>query len=252
MLKKCIVMISMLTICLINSMSVLAAVDPDNNASKVTQETTLPWEEESIILDGDMSIEEGAAASIPEADEIMNIEKLAAMNAWLSSRISGPAYMNLKVPTCQQINNYYCGPATVQQTIKFYKGSAPSQDSLASQLGTTTAGTDMTKIAGVINNNLGYSQYSMIAIGTEDDWINKVTYALSINKPVILDIKAQINDWPYNTNGHFLNVSGYNRSVSPHQTKVTDPWEKKLGDSWYSTSVVYKVNYAHFRRAMIW
>lgn len=93
----------------------------------------------------------------------------------------------------------------------------------------------------------------MITIGTEDDWINKVTYALSINKPVILDIKAKaVDGWLYDTSGHFLNVSGYNRSVSPHQTMVTDPWKKGLGDHWYDTSLVYKVNNAHFRHAMIW
>lgn len=209
--------------------------------------------EEVTILDGDMSVQEGAAAGISAEDEAANAIKLADMQKWLSTRLSGPAYMNLSVPTCQQINSYYCGPATVQQTIKFYKGTAPSQEAIASQLGTTTQGTDMTKIAGVINNNLGYSQYSMVAIGTQTDWANKVTYALSINKPVILDIKAVSGSgWPYTTNGHFLNVSGHDRSTSTSKAKVTDPWVKGLGDHWYTESLVYKVNNAHTRKSMIW
>lgn len=208
---------------------------------------------EAVILDGDMSIEEGAEPGIPAADEAANAKKLAEMQTRLSMRLSGPTYMSLNVPTCEQINGYYCGPATVQQTIKFYKGSAPSQDTIASQLGTTTDGTDMTRIAGVVNNNLGYSQYSMIAIGTQTDWANKVTYALSINKPVIIDIKAASGSgWPYTTNGHFMNVSGHDRSSSVSKAKVTDPWKLGLGSHWYNESLVYKVNNAHFRQAMIW
>lgn len=208
---------------------------------------------EAMILDGDMSIEEGAKPGIPDIDEAANVQKLAEMQSWLSMRLSGATYMSLDVPTCEQINSYYCGPATVQQTVKFYKGSAPSQDAIASQLGTTTAGTDMTRISGVVNNLLGYTQYSLIAIGTQSDWANKVTYALSVKKPVIIDIKAESGSgWPYTTNGHYMNVSGHDRSSSAARVKVTDPWKLNLGSRWFDESLVYKVNNAHFRQAMIW
>lgn len=208
---------------------------------------------QATVFNGDMTIEEGADISVSNEEHKLNEEKLQAMNVWLSSRVSGASYMNLAVPTCQQETNYYCGPATVQQTLKFHMNSVPSQTVLANQLGTTTDGTDMTKISGVLNNNLGYTQYSLISIGTQTDWINKVTYALSINKPVILDIKATSNSgWPYTTAGHFLNVSGYDRRTTTAKTKITDPWIGKLGDTWYNTSTVYAVNNAHFRQAMIW
>lgn len=245
MRKKLITTISVMLMILASAVNVFA--DTVNDTKESIQESDFS------VLDGDMSIEEGASPYIPAEDKKLNEEKLEAMEAWLSSRISGPTYMDLSVPICKQINGYYCGPATVQQTIKFYKGSAPEQTTLAAQLGTTTAGTDMTKISGVLNANLGYNQYSMITIGTESDWTNKITYALSINKPVVIDIKASpALGWLYRTEGHFLNVSGYNRGVSPSQVKVTDPNANCLGEYWYPASTVYAVNNAHFRRAMIW
>lgn len=246
MRKKLITTISVMLMILASTVNVFA--DTVNDTKESIQESDFS------VLDGDMSIEEGASPYISAADKKLNEEKLEAMEAWLSSRISGPAYMDLSVPICKQINGYYCGPATVQQTIKFYKGSAPEQTTLAAQLGTTTAGTDMTKISGVLNANLGYNQYSMITIGTESDWTNKITYALSINKPVVIDINTSsyAEAWSYSTTGRFLNVSGYNRSVSPNRVKVTDPYWVNLGAHWYPASLVYSVNNAHFRRAMIW
>lgn len=190
---------------------------------------------------------------ISEEEQQLNNQKIEAMNKWLFSRISGSAYINLDVPTCPQEKSYFCGPATVQQTLKFYKSSVPSQSNLAKQLGTTTDGTILSNIPGVLNNNLGYKQYSKVAIGTQTDWINKVTYSLSIDKPVILDIKAVSGSgWSYTTAGHYLNVSGYDRRTSTHKTKITDPYQKKLGNTWYKTSLVYKVNNAHSLKMMIW
>lgn len=100
---------------------------------------------------------------------------------------------------------------------------------------------------------MGYKQYSMISIGTKTDWINKVTYALSINKPVIIDIKTdEISGWKYRTAGHFLNVSGYDRRNETAKAKITDPHPDYTGSYWCKVSLVYKANNAHSRKAMIW
>lgn len=214
--------------------------------------------------DGDMSIEEGAVPGIPLQDQLLNEQKLAQMNAANSARVSGSEYMVLAVPTSKQDNGHYCGPATVRQTLLYFKSQVsgyynlfvPTQSTLAGEtyLNTDlTESTDMTKIAPVLNSILGASHYSMVSIGTQDDWINKATYALYVKKPVILDIKAVAGSgWPYTTDGHFLNVSGYDRTSSTHRAQVTDPWEGKLGSHWYDTSLVYSVNNAHWRRSMIW
>lgn len=77
---------------------------------------------------------------------------------------------------------------------------------------------------------------------------------LSTGLPPILDINTKnVSAWPYATSGHFLNVSGYHDN--PYvgiRVRVTDPYEKGLGNNWYSGSDVYAANNAHFRKAMIW
>lgn len=52
---------------------------------------------------------------------------------------------------CTQENGYYCGPATVQQTLKRINGSAPSQSTIASGIGTTTAGSNLASMVSYIN-----------------------------------------------------------------------------------------------------
>ena len=82
-----------------------------------------------------------------------------------------PLYYSLDVPTCQQINHYFCGPATVQQTIKYLTGKEGSQEQYANELGTSKEGTDMTQIAPVLTTHTGRG-YVMSSIGDYTNWCN--------------------------------------------------------------------------------
>jgi hypothetical protein len=59
-----------------------------------------------------------------------------------------------------QETGYWCGPASTRIALTTRMGSPPSQTTLASYLGTTTAGTDdIGLVAGALNHYLGTAKY---------------------------------------------------------------------------------------------
>ena len=211
------------------------------------------------ILDGDLSYDEGAEVYIPTDEDIaLNHEKLYVTSDSNSKnktfrRSSQGFYQVLSVNCFKQETNYWCGPATVKQTINYMNGSSSSQKTYANQLGTSTSGTDMTSIPSVLNNNISSHRYSYMSIGSFSNYTNNICSALSSGTPIVIDIKATGQEgWPYSTNGHYINISGIDSNSRHNLLMVTDPWYKALGNNWYDASLVYTVNNNHFRQAMIW
>lgn len=207
---------------------------------------------ENEDCNGDLNIEEGAEEYfLTQEDIIRNNRKMENVKKINQKGSRATTYYTLDVPTFQQETNYYCGPATVKQTVHFIKGASNSQSFYANALETTSAGTDMTKIPGVLRTYSG-GDYNYVSIGDYTNWCNQLIGGLSTGLPPILDINTKnVSVWPYATSGHFLNVSGYNNNPTV-KVRVTDPYVKGLGNHWYSGPDVYAANYAHFRQAMIW
>lgn len=210
---------------------------------------------------GDLSIEEGAEEYVLTVEDALRNEQKWKNIEQMKKR-SAPSTVSytLDVPTFQQEKNYYCGPATVKQTIHFLNGSSNSQSFYAGEndlnnsnkLGTTSNGTDMTRIAPVLRYYTG-ADYNYVSIGTYNNWCEQIIGALSTGLPPIIDINTKnVSAWPYSTLGHFLNISGYSSNPYTISVRVTDPFEKGLGNHWYSGTVVYQANNNHFRQAMIW
>lgn len=65
----------------------------------------------------------------------------------------------------QQINGYYCGPASARIAISARTSSLPSQSTLASQLGTTSSGTNFSAMAPVLSNRVPGAVY-------RSQWLN--------------------------------------------------------------------------------
>ncbi|WP_423363429.1 C39 family peptidase [Mycoplasma sp. P36-A1] len=127
-------------------------------------------------------------------------------------------YSGIKVPYVKQKNHYYCGPATVLQTQRyFYPKTASTQDSLAKSLKTTTAGTSYSMIRTVLNSRSYISnKYRFVNITkfSEQTLVNYIGTVVGVQKrPVILNIGVKKRDVSaydrlgYHTNGHFLNAS---------------------------------------------
>lgn len=196
-----------------------------------------------------MTIEEGAnwLPEENEATQAFRAAKLAKLNG-PSLRIPNKI---VSVPVYEQANGYYCAPATVKQVTQFISGSSKTQAQIASDLGTTTSGTDMTRIPDVLNGYIGSTHYFYDSMGSTSDWFGKIIYSVNQEMPAILDINTRaVDEIPYNSDGHFVNISGYNQDTQ--MIRITDPWKEGLGHRWYSRVGLYNANNNHFRKAIIW
>lgn len=124
----------------------------------------------------------------------------------------------------KQQTHYYCGPATAYQTIYFHNGSSPSQDTIAKALGTTTAGTDGTRIPKYVNTQLDRVEYFIYNVGTDKEGMR---YAIDTDMrsgyPAMLRVKIQgTTKFGYTTTGHFLNVGGQNAGATEYT--IVDPY----------------------------
>ena len=213
----------------------------------------------AFAIDGDMTIEEGAQPFVQTAEEkALEAKKMKEVESFIKSLEASPAkgltQNILAVPLFVQENSYYCGPASVKQIVHFFKGSSSSQATYASLLGTTSAGTDMTKIAPVLQSKAGRG-YIMSDIVNQTTWSNRIVTNIATTKwPVMLDIKTNGLQWAYATDGHFLDICAIMRDGSTlTHVYFTDP-HYKYPNSAYQRSVelAYRANANHFRHAMIW
>lgn len=170
-------------------------------------------------------------------------------------------YKVISVPSFKQETSYWCGPATVKQVLDFLNGSSNSQSYYASKLGTTTDGTDFSKVDDVLNAHQSVNTYVYASISDYSTWSSRIEYNTDKNIPTVLDLKIDPKYMPKYTavvEGHILNVSGYDTKYSSTaQIRLTDPYDQgnrgvTLGNVWHPHSGVYQCNNLHFRKAMIW
>jgi hypothetical protein len=99
--------------------------------------------------------------------------------------------------------------------------------------------------------------YVYYSFSNFDAWCVKVDSSIYYGYPAILDINTMnVSAFPYNSDGHYVNVSGYNVyediSTQKYEIRITDPWGPGLGNRWYSAADLYQANRNHFRSAIIW
>lgn len=167
------------------------------------------------------------------------------------------AYHVLSVQQFKQELNYWCGPAVTKQTINFLSGGAinPSQSSLASILGTTTAGT----ASGRMNQYLSSQGYPYANVSTATmttrDLVNYVATAIdSYSSPPFGGVTIKSNQkvdsysdigWHYTTGGHFINISEIFQMEPEYEESkfyIVDPygtWVDNTLDYYFVTAEQY-------------
>lgn len=165
-----------------------------------------------------------------------------AENLVPASRAELPSYHALSVPFCHQKYDFYCGPATVQQILRFYGDYATTQGQIATAIGTTESGSSLKPMIDYIANR-GYVSYQVVKNPSFYDLYLLVGNAIyTYNTPPIGRISFKKGgNWRYTTNGHFLNVSGYDYTYQDYDLKeceirVTDPfiqWVDKSSNGYY-------------------
>ncbi|GIJ22496.1 hypothetical protein Vlu01_31200 [Micromonospora lutea] len=143
-----------------------------------------------------------------------------------------------------QINGYYCGPAAVRNALSA-AGLARSQDALASQLGTTFAGTnsaeDTTRVLNAVVKGDPY-ETTMIRGGAAtpaqmDQLQADVVTAVSDGRGVVVNVAGSATDtngrWHSFPGGHYVAVVGY--KDSGRMVKIADSADASYPSYWLST-----------------
>lgn len=180
----------------------------------------------------------------------------------LASANSSDYSYTLNVPYQDQIKKWYCGPATTRQTLLFFNvPNVPDQDMIAEALlvsqayGVPDAGLMIEYINDYIPDEPPYAEEHPVDM---DDMILSFKVACRDYGPPILRIKAYAtSNWPYMTNGHFLNVSGAYKSGSYYSFQLTDPyigWVTSSTTGKYTSSAedVYDVVMTHWFGGYWW
>ena len=151
----------------------------------------------------------------------------------IGDSINGFCYTSrtLGVPTYQQEQNYYCGPASVKETLHFINGSSLSQSQYASDMGTNTSGTYVYQIRNELNNKQSAHTYTYEDISTVSRF-NQIVIADILDSDVgVPFIIHALTGSLYMYNGttihHYLVVNGANQTTQ----KVTyiDSWAYDYG-----------------------
>ncbi|GIJ35788.1 Peptidase_C39 like family protein [Micromonospora sediminimaris] len=155
-----------------------------------------------------------------------------------------PASKVLEYDHEAQINGYYCGPAAVRNALSA-AGVARSQDALASQLGTTFAGTnsaeDTTRVLNAVVKGDPY-ETTMIRGGAAtpaqmDQLQADVVAAITDGRGVVVNVAGSVTDtdgrWHSFPGGHYIAVVGY--QDSGRLVKIADSADASYPSYWLST-----------------
>lgn len=239
-MKKCfsILLAGVLSVSMLCSITVFAleeTVATTNTTTLSDAENTDPW-----YIDGDNDEPSPGAINLEEIDDITKLFPF--------TRAGVPDYCVMSVPVCKQATSYYCGPATVQQLIRLFgKDYDTTQDDIAKSIGTTSAGSSLKPMVDYIRDS-GYAVYRILSKPSLDDLQRLIGTNISgLYTPPIGRIRFDKGgNWSYSTNGHFLNVSGYDYTDKNNcKVRLTDPNIQRVipssnGEYWVTLEEFYQ------------
>lgn len=144
-----------------------------------------------------------------------------------------------------QTTEWYCGPAATRMALSA-RGVYPSQDALATKLGTTVDGTNSAaEIARVLNEMTKTSNYRATSIPSKSvthAQVEKlradVVEALSHGYPVVMNVVGSGIDVDGTTRtfagGHYITVVGYQDNGD--RVKIADSANPNSASYWMTTS----------------
>jgi hypothetical protein len=147
-------------------------------------------------------------------------------------KVAAPAAKELTFDFESQINGYYCGPAATRIAASA-RISAPSQDSIANAMGTTTNGTNSAAdTTRELNNLEGTSFYHTTfipnsdATSAETDQLQAdVVHAISNGYGIVANIVGSAQDTAGNYHeydgGHYISIIGY--TDNGRDVRIADP-----------------------------
>lgn len=180
----------------------------------------------------------------------------------LSTAMDG-GYTYLWTPSHPQERSYWCGPATCQ-IIAHHFGRLYSQTYIARWLGTTSAGTDFTRVDDCLRALSGQSYWYTGGVSNFNIFMDMCEFGIGIKKyPSVADVRIYASVWPnYNLdhNGHIVPIEAFDERSAPYTVRLNDPyseaaWQSGGGNTFghqtYPAWVVANGVMNHWRQAMV-
>ena len=167
-------------------------------------------------------------------------------------------YRYLWTPSHEQERNYWCGPATCQ-VIDHYFGSYVPQSTYGAFMGTTSNGTDFTKVDDCLRQFTGKAYYFYGAL-TESSFYYRVADSLmNHGMPLAADLNIIASVWPNYLRdhpGHIVPIEAFDWRV--WKIRLNDVYDESdtgggftFGHVTYDKATVWNGVYNHFRRAVV-
>lgn len=203
-------------------------------------------------------IEQGAVSQVEPPEKLAALQQVRAGNitsgavgataaAVMASRV-------LTVATQVQQTPYWCSPASGRTALSALVASTslPSQTTLASRMGTTSAGTVVTSIGPALNAYQSKNYYVYVNGLLLDAYRSRVqtdigTYGAPLNNPVEMSRLP----WYAGTGisgGHDIATYGYYTATKYWQMHVHDPWDN-IRHTYVNSGTLYDASISH---SLIW
>ncbi|MGA3564348.1 C39 family peptidase [Melissospora conviva] len=155
-----------------------------------------------------------------------------------------PAAMTVDYQYQVQNNYYYCGPAATRIALTA-RGANPSQDAVASKLGTTVFGTNSAhETTRVLNEMAGTDFYQTRSIpgpratpAQMDQLQADVVHAVTNGYAVVANIAGTLTDvdggWHSYDGGHYVTIVGY--ADEGRRVQIADPANAGVSSYWMTT-----------------
>lgn len=180
----------------------------------------------------------------PTTGTVATVATSKAPSAGVSIAASVPAKYPVKAKvlknkqTAEQIRTYWCGPTSMQMIAWGWKQKDKGAAHYAAKLGTTSAGTAISDMVRVTNNNTGwdnlagpYITLDVKNFTTAQFWALLQKHIAQYKAPIILHPQLLTRYFPYldhSGSGHFQVGRGY-RTTTTHVQEIGyyEPWNQQ-------------------------
>lgn len=195
----------------------------------------------AVLNDNSLSISDELKLNKLAQQKDKSLESSLSEDFGVKANPDGEYYL-ISVTNFAQENGYYCGPASVRQSLSFHKSkigsstSLPSQSTLASKIGTTTNGSTTSGIAKGLNaykSTFGFSGNPYVAADLTNVSNPRSTFETRIkgvlrnrtNAPIVLLQTKYLPRYSGKSIRHYNTISGYshNYSTGSKKMRTVDP-----------------------------
>ena len=150
-------------------------------------------------------------------------------------------FYTINVTINMQEKGYWCGPASARQSLSFHKSKSessillPSQQTLASKIGTTTDGSSTTGIANALNSYKDTYSFDSLYVAADISNLSNPLYTFETrikndlknqtNAPILLVETQYLTYYKGKQLRHYVTVSGYSyeKATGKKMIRIVDP-----------------------------